>query len=1043
MTISVPKARARRATTLAGALALVLAILMPLGPRASAAGEAIDLMFLVDGSGSISSVDWQTQKDGLSAALQDAAAFPRDGSIAVGVVQWSWQNSSSRTRLEVPLTVIDSQGTADGLVAQIQAIPQIGSLTNPGDGIRRGTNELLAAGEDPGTTDWILCMSTDGTTNSGESLSSATAYAQSSGVDKYSVIGIEDPPFASAATLRNHYSPHTFGGGSVTIARNSLEFANLIIGACLGDPVELRALEVNQAVQDWQNSVSVITGKYTAVRAFVQVPAGEDDQRVVGRLFGRRGGADLPGSPLLAINPGSAVLATEDIESRRAELDDSLNFYLPPSWRSGTVELEFDAAGAPVSCQEPAGADPADNCVVRVTFQDEVEPEVVFVGVRYSSGGTDFEPGIGDLMEQMFRFRSIFPIADIDWSLDTMGNYSSKPALTTVNDDLEVKRFLDVYFCFFCTDNPTANSRYYGVLEGSGGGRARGIPGRVSSGFLAGNDSRGDTGYERNRGPHELAHNLERHHAVDNTLPLNGDGNKVGRCSEVADPAAPGHTPFETVGGNVRPVLGPLSSGADDEIWGLDNRFLFFNTNDLAVVDPRVTFELMSYCSGGPQARWISEFTYNGVMGEFPGTVGTSTGSGDYVLVTGSVDFASDTATLGPTLEFSGDPPAPAAGDYRVELRDGGGAVLAAADFEAIEDDADAPAPETPTGPPIGAILVPLPAPASPVAEIVVLHNGTPIGGATASANAPTVSIVNPAGGETFTDPTVTFDWSGSDADGDDLTYTVLYSADDGDTWDTLAVNTPDTSLTAPRSDLAASATARLQVIVSDAVLTSSATSNQFAVANNAPLAFIDVPGDGGIYSGVQNVDFVGAAFDPDDGLLDGGSLVWTSDLNGFLGTGEELTRNASTLVEGIHEITLTATDGDGITGTDTVTIQVFRVAPPPPPPVIEVDVEVKPGSDPAPVNTTSNGVTPVAILTTDDFDATSVDPATVCFGDDCTEKHGTGHLEDVDGDGDTDLVMHFETQQTGIEPGDTEVCLTGETFDGDDIEGCDEIDAK
>lgn len=112
-----------------------------------------------------------------------------------------------------------------------------------------------------------------------------------------------------------------------------------------------------------------------------------------------------------------------------------------------------------------------------------------------------------------------------------------------------------------------------------------------------------------------------------------------------------------------------------------------------------------------------------------------------------------------------------------------------------------------------------------------------------------------------------------------------------------------------------------------------------------------------------------------------------------------------------------------------------------------QVDIDIKPGSDPNSINLRNRGVIPVAILTTDTFDATTVDPASVCFGDaeepterDCTEAHGTGHVEDVDGDGDDDLVLHFQTQETGIDPGDTEACLTGTTTGGTAIEGCDSV---
>jgi flagellar basal body rod protein FlgF len=122
-----------------------------------------------------------------------------------------------------------------------------------------------------------------------------------------------------------------------------------------------------------------------------------------------------------------------------------------------------------------------------------------------------------------------------------------------------------------------------------------------------------------------------------------------------------------------------------------------------------------------------------------------------------------------------------------------------------------------------------------------------------------------------------------------------------------------------------------------------------------------------------------------------------------------------------------------------------------PVPPLIEVDLQVKPGSDPAPINTKSNEVIPIAILTTDDFDATTMDSNTVCFGDaedpesngDCTEAHGRDHFDDVDSDGDLDMVLHFNIKDLGVEAGDEQACLTGKTFEGDDVAGCDEVKVK
>jgi N-acetylneuraminic acid mutarotase len=105
------------------------------------------------------------------------------------------------------------------------------------------------------------------------------------------------------------------------------------------------------------------------------------------------------------------------------------------------------------------------------------------------------------------------------------------------------------------------------------------------------------------------------------------------------------------------------------------------------------------------------------------------------------------------------------------------------------------------------------------------------------------------------------------------------------------------------------------------------------------------------------------------------------------------------------------------------------------------IAIDIKPGTFPNSINPRAKGVIPVAILTTDTFDATAVDPTTVRFGPNGTEAAPVqSALEDVDGDGDTDMILHFKTQDTGIVCGDTSASLTGETFDGQAIEGSDSI---
>ncbi len=107
----------------------------------------------------------------------------------------------------------------------------------------------------------------------------------------------------------------------------------------------------------------------------------------------------------------------------------------------------------------------------------------------------------------------------------------------------------------------------------------------------------------------------------------------------------------------------------------------------------------------------------------------------------------------------------------------------------------------------------------------------------------------------------------------------------------------------------------------------------------------------------------------------------------------------------------------------------------------ITVAIDIKPATSPNDINLKSKGLISVAILSTPEFDATSVDPLSVQFGPaGANERHGKGHIVDVDGDGDLDLQLHFRTPETDIAPGDTEACLTGETIAGEPISGCDTI---
>lgn len=127
-------------------------------------------------------------------------------------------------------------------------------------------------------------------------------------------------------------------------------------------------------------------------------------------------------------------------------------------------------------------------------------------------------------------------------------------------------------------------------------------------------------------------------------------------------------------------------------------------------------------------------------------------------------------------------------------------------------------------------------------------------------------------------------------------------------------------------------------------------------------------------------------------------------------------------------------------------------------PEVIPVTIDVRPGSLPNPLNcTAANGVLPVAILSTNGFDTTTVDADTVRFGKTGTEAAETHkdrngramrHVEDANGDGRLDMVFHFRVGDTGFGCGqvagesfsDVVGRLTGKTQNGRAIAGEDMI---
>jgi hypothetical protein len=122
------------------------------------------------------------------------------------------------------------------------------------------------------------------------------------------------------------------------------------------------------------------------------------------------------------------------------------------------------------------------------------------------------------------------------------------------------------------------------------------------------------------------------------------------------------------------------------------------------------------------------------------------------------------------------------------------------------------------------------------------------------------------------------------------------------------------------------------------------------------------------------------------------------------------------------------------------------------------VQIDIKPGDSTNSVNLASQGVIVVAILSTPDFNAASVDVNSVLFAGARAVNYA---WKDVNGDGRLDLVLNFRTQDTNLRAlyeqlladdinadgvldsnhQEVSVALTGQTTNNDSFVGFDQMD--
>jgi hypothetical protein len=193
-----------------------------------------------------------------------------------------------------------------------------------------------------------------------------------------------------------------------------------------------------------------------------------------------------------------------------------------------------------------------------------------------------------------------------------------------------------------------------------------------------------------------------------------------------------------------------------------------------------------------------------------------------------------------------------------------------------------------------------------------------------ASAHPPTVTLLAPNGGEQLS-PHPTISWQAGDADGDELDFHILYSPDNGAIWQAVALHVAGSEyhVAAPER-LSGSDQGLIWVVASDGFhIAHDDSDGPFTVPSARPQVVIHRPPDGRHYPGNRPVVLDGSGDDLEDGVLSNGAMVWRSDVDGFLGRGEEVYLRAGRLSPGLHRIVFEGTDSDGMTAEAAVEITV------------------------------------------------------------------------------------------------------------------------
>jgi len=698
--------------------------------------------------------------------------------------------------------------------------------------------------------------------------------------------------------------------------------------AAVGPDYTWLGLEATQGIQNIANGVPLVKGKPTLVRGYARTTIANYPY-VSAQLHGVRtsNGLPLPGSPLRpSVATMSVPLDASINDGRRRNLASTFNWEIPDSWLNNGVTLT-----AQINHQGVIFEPNTANNSISAALQVRDVPPVCLKLRRTRTSAPTYAASGADFLKVINRYRTLTPASDV-WLFPLSGAFEEIECCTwyppfvywgewEVGEDsnqMITQLIIEETFSLNpsqCNDAGAQTHRVAMVHPDAPTGDQGGFANYVWNVSWVKFSQGGSSGHGAPKGGGTLAQEIAHNH---NSWPFQHRWDHV-NCGE--PDGINTDYPYAT------DTIGPAGA----------LNYYGYDSITRTVIRPGDARDYMSYCA----PIWVSDYNWRGMMttlGATPLPAGPPP-SGNFMFVIGTFDHHTGQATVQQayripdgtipsarlaellTQQENATPIDPA---YRLELRSAAGAVLSAVNFDIAEVSH-----EHGNDLPIFTVLLP---DAPTTASIVIKDRDTSaaLGSRTASAAAPVVSsITSPTAGQLISS-SLTISWNASDADGDTLTYIVQYSRDNGESWEVLAANTPNTSLTLDAVELlpgsentASPGSSRIRIIASDGFRTGILTSNPFRVQNRPPTATITLPQSGTRFGAGETIRFRGVGFDPEDGHLDGSVQPFSWSINGTsIGSGPDVIVTSG-FAPGTYTAVLSIADSLNLTGFNSVTFTV------------------------------------------------------------------------------------------------------------------------